>query len=66
MCYSRKAGSRPEWSQDNADRTLCIKRKVPEIRAYVHLHGIKTHAKDVVVAGKKHKVKHSGKKMKKR
>jgi len=29
------------------------------------MHGIQTHAKDVVVAGKKHKVKHSGKKMKK-
>jgi hypothetical protein len=27
-------------------------------RAYTHIHGIPTHAKDVVVAGKKHKVKH--------
>jgi hypothetical protein len=31
-------------------------------RAYVHLHGIKTHAKYVVVGGKRHKVKHAGKK----
>jgi hypothetical protein len=28
-------------------------------RAYTHIHGIKTHAKDVFVGGKKHKVKHS-------
>ena len=28
-------------------------------RAYTHIHGIKTHAESVVVAGKKHKVKHS-------
>lgn len=27
-------------------------------RSYTHIHGIKTHAKDVVVAGKKHKVEH--------
>lgn len=27
-------------------------------RAYTHIHGIPTHAVDVVVAGKKHKVKH--------
>lgn len=35
-------------------------------RAYVHIHNIPTHAKDVVVAGKKHKVKHTadGKKKK--
>lgn len=31
-------------------------------RAYVHIHGIPTHAKDVVVGGKRHKVKHSEKK----
>jgi len=30
-------------------------------RAYVHIHGIPTHAKDVVVAGRKHKVHHSKK-----
>jgi hypothetical protein len=30
--------------------------------AYRHIHGIPMNAKDVVVAGKKHKVKHSGKK----
>jgi hypothetical protein len=29
-------------------------------RAYVHIHGIKTHATNVVVAGRKHKVKHKG------
>jgi hypothetical protein len=28
-------------------------------RAYTHIHGIPTHAESVVVAGKKHKVKHS-------
>ena len=28
-------------------------------RAYTHLHGIPTHAVDVVVAGKRHKVEHS-------
>lgn len=27
-------------------------------RAYTHIHGIPTHAEYVVVAGKKHKVKH--------
>jgi len=27
-------------------------------RAYTHIHGIPTRAKEVVVAGKKHKVKH--------
>ena len=32
--------------------------------AYRHIHGIPTHAVDVVVAGKKHKVDHSGKKHK--
>jgi len=30
-------------------------------RAYAHIHGIPTHAESVVVAGKKHKVKHSKK-----
>jgi hypothetical protein len=30
-------------------------------RAYTHIHGIPTHAKYVVVAGKKHKVQHGGK-----
>ena len=35
-------------------------------RAYTHIHGIPTHAVDVVVAGKKHKVDHSKKKSKKR
>jgi hypothetical protein len=30
-------------------------------RAYTHIHGIPTHAKEVVVGGKKHKVKHSKK-----
>jgi len=30
-------------------------------RAYTHIHGIQTHAKDVVVAGRKHKVHHSKK-----
>jgi hypothetical protein len=34
--------------------------------AYRHINGISMRAKDVVVGGKKHKVKHSGKKMKKR
>jgi hypothetical protein len=33
-------------------------------RAYTHIHGIPTHAKSVVVGGKKHKVKH-GKRRKK-
>lgn len=28
-------------------------------RAYTHIHGIPTHAKEVVVGGKRHKVKHS-------
>jgi hypothetical protein len=28
-------------------------------RAYRHIHGIKSHARYVVVAGKKHKVDHS-------
>jgi hypothetical protein len=36
--------------------------KYRRYRAYTHIHGIPTHAQDVVVAGKKHKVKHSGKK----
>lgn len=31
-------------------------------RAYTHIHGIPTNAKDVVVAGKKHKVKHGKRK----
>lgn len=31
-------------------------------RAYVHLHGIPTHAKRVCVSGKCHKVKHGKKK----
>lgn len=31
-------------------------------RAYVHIHHIPTHAKSVVVGGKRHKVKHSEKK----
>ena len=31
-------------------------------RAYTHTHGIKTHAKYVVVNGRKHKVKHGKKK----
>ncbi len=31
-------------------------------RAYTHIHHIPTHAKYVVVAGKKHKVKHGKKK----
>lgn len=35
-------------------------------RAYTHIHGIPTHAVDVVVAGKKHKVDHSGKKKSKK
>ena len=34
-------------------------------RAYTHIHGIPTHAKDVVVAGRKHKVKHHAKRRKK-
>ena len=33
-------------------------------RAYTHIHGIPTHATYVIVAGKKHKVDHSGKKSK--
>lgn len=28
-------------------------------RAFTHIHGIKTHAKDVVVGGRKHAVKHA-------
>lgn len=35
------------------------KEKYRKYLAYTHIHGIKTHAKNVVVAGKKHKVKHS-------
>jgi hypothetical protein len=35
-------------------------------RAYVHIHGIPTHAKYVVVGKKKHKVKHSVKRKTKR
>jgi hypothetical protein len=31
-------------------------------RAYRHIHGIKSHAKGVVVAGKYHEVKHGKKK----
>lgn len=34
-------------------------------RAYKHIHGIPSHAKDVVVAGKRHKVKHGKKRRKK-
>jgi len=33
--------------------------KYRKYRAYVHMHGIPTHAKYVVVGKKKHKVKHS-------
>jgi hypothetical protein len=33
--------------------------KYRKYRAYVHLHHIPTHATNVVVSGKKHKVKHS-------
>jgi hypothetical protein len=28
-------------------------------RAYTHIHGIPTHAREVVVGGRKHKVRHS-------
>jgi hypothetical protein len=28
-------------------------------RAYAHIHGIPTHAKEVIVGGRKHKVQHS-------
>jgi len=35
-------------------------------RAYKHIHGIKSRATHVVVAGKKHKVKHSKKQKSKR
>lgn len=28
-------------------------------RAYTHIHGIKTHARDVIVAGRRHRVHHS-------
>lgn len=28
-------------------------------RAYTHIHGIPTHAREVVVSGKRHKVRHS-------
>jgi len=35
-------------------------------RAYTHIHGIPTHAKNVVVGGRKHKVKHGKKKARKR
>jgi hypothetical protein len=35
-------------------------------RAYTHIHGIPTHAREVVVAGHKHKVKHSKSKNKHR
>jgi hypothetical protein len=35
-------------------------------RAYTHIHGIPTHAKDVVVAGRRHAVKHGSKRMPKR
>lgn len=30
-------------------------------RAYTHIHGIPTHAREVVVGGKRHTVKHSKK-----
>ena len=32
-------------------------------RAYTHIHGIPTHAKEVCIKGKCHKVKHSDKKL---
>ncbi len=35
-------------------------------RAYKHIHGIKSRATHVVVAGKKHKVQHSKKRKSKR
>ena len=35
-------------------------------RAYTHLHGIPTHAKTVVVAGKAHEVDHSRDKSRRR
>jgi len=35
-------------------------------RAYVHIHHIPTHAKNVVVGGRKHKVKHGKNHSKKR
>jgi hypothetical protein len=35
-------------------------------RAYQHIHGIPTHAKEVFVGGKKHVVKHGESKPKKR
>jgi hypothetical protein len=35
-------------------------------RAYVHIHRIPTHAKEVIVAGKRHKVKHGKKKTKRK
>ena len=35
------------------------KEKYRRYNAYTHIHGIPTHATDVVVAGKRHKVKHS-------
>lgn len=31
-------------------------------RAYTHIHGIPTHAREVVVGGKRHTVKHSKRK----
>jgi len=40
--------------------------KYRKYRAYTHIHGIPTHAKNVVVAGKEHKVKHSEKNGKKK
>jgi hypothetical protein len=35
-------------------------------RAYTHIHHIPTHAKEVYVAGRKRKVKHSAKRTKRR
>ena len=35
-------------------------------RAYTHIHGIPTHAKEVVVGGRKHKVRHSSKRSRRR
>lgn len=38
------------------------KESYRKYRAYVHIHGIPTHAKSVVVGGKRHKVKHEQRK----
>ncbi len=42
------------------------KEKYRRYNAYTHIHGIKTHAKYVIVKGKKHKVKHGKKSAHKR